>query len=97
MLRIWRAQVPQAAPGENVQELSRDPQFIEKLVDVVGLYLSPPEHALVLCCDEKSQIRRSTARSQVCRSRRVAAGTMTHDYVRHGTATCYGWNCWKAA
>lgn len=38
-------------------KVSRDPQFVEKLEDIVGLYLSPPEHALVLCCDEKSRIR----------------------------------------
>ena len=49
-------------------KVSRDPQFVEKLEDIVGLYLSPPEHALVLCCDEKSQVRRHwTARSRACR------------------------------
>lgn len=48
-------------------KVSNDPKFAEKLVEIVGLYLNPPEHALVLSCDEKSQIQRSTARRKACR------------------------------
>ena len=48
-------------------KVSRDPKFVEKLEDIVGLYMSPPEHTLVLCVDEKSQCRRWTARSRGCR------------------------------
>ena len=56
MLRIWRAHglKPHLVRGFKI---SRDPKFVEKLEDVVGLYMSPPEHALVLCCDEKSQVQ----------------------------------------
>lgn len=55
VLRIWRAN---GLKPHRVQtfKVSRDPDFVEKLEDIVGLYLSPPEHALVLCCDEKSQV-----------------------------------------
>ena len=54
-------------------KVSNDPQFEEKLTDIVGLYMNPPDHALVLSVDEKSQIQASTARNRACRSRRVAA------------------------
>lgn len=54
-------------------KLSRDPKYAAKLIDVVGVYLSPPEHAVVLCIDEKSQIQPSTAPSPACRSSAVAA------------------------
>jgi len=52
-------------------KLSRDKHFVEKLYDVVGLYLNPPERSIVLCVDEKSQIKPSIAPSRVCRSRRA--------------------------
>ena len=65
--RHWRANglKPHVVRGFKV---ARDPhpRFVEKLEDSVGLYLSPPEHALVLCCDEKSQVRRWTAHSRGC-------------------------------
>ena len=70
-------------------KLSNDPKFAEKLVDVVGLYLNPPEHALVLSCDEKSQIQ-ALDRSQ--KSLPMFPGrlkTLTHDYRRHGTTTLF--------
>lgn len=70
-------------------KLSNDPQFAEKLIDVVGLYLNPPEHALVLSCDEKSQIQ-ALDRSQ--KSLPMFPGrlqTQTHDYRRHGTTTLF--------
>ena len=56
VLRIWRANGLKPHLVETFK-VSRDPQFVEKLEDIVGLYLSPPEHALVLCCDEKSQVQ----------------------------------------
>ncbi len=54
--RVWRAYGLKPHRVETFKA-SRDPQFVEKLEDIVGLYLNPPEHALVLCCDEKSQIQ----------------------------------------
>ena len=70
-------------------KLSRDPQFIEKLIDVVGLYLSPPEHALVFCCDEKSQIQALDRTQPGLPLKKGRCGTMTHDYVRHGTTALF--------
>lgn len=70
-------------------KLSRDPRFIEKLVDVVGLYLNPPAHALVLCCDEKSQIQALDRTQPGLPLKKGRCGTMTHDYVRHGTTTLF--------
>jgi transposase len=70
-------------------KLSRDPQFVEKLTDVVGLYLNPPEHALVLCCDEKSQIQALDRTQPGLPLKKGRCGTMTHDYVRHGTTTLF--------
>lgn len=70
-------------------KLSRDPRFVEKLVDVVGLYHNPPEHALVLCCDEKSQIQALDRTQPGLPLKKGRCGTMTHDYVRHGTTTLF--------
>ena len=56
MARIWRAHGLKPHRVKSFK-LSNDPNFIEKLEDIVGLYLNPPEHALVLCCDEKTQIQ----------------------------------------
>jgi len=70
-------------------KVSNDPRFAEKLVDVVGLYLDPPEHALVLSCDEKSQIQ---ALDRAQKSLPLYPGrleTMTHDYKRNGTTTLF--------
>jgi len=70
-------------------KVSNDPHFAEKLVDVVGLYLNPPEHALVLSCDEKSQIQ---ALDRTQKSLPLFPGrlkTLTHDYKRHGTTTLF--------
>jgi transcriptional regulator with XRE-family HTH domain/transposase len=68
-------------------KLSRDPQFLEKLTDVVGLYLNPPQQARVLCVDEKSQIQ-ALDRTQPGRPwKKGRCGTLTHDYKRHGTTT----------
>jgi transposase len=70
-------------------KVSNDPQFAEKLTDVVGLYLNPPEHALVLSCDEKSQIQALDRTQPTLPLKKWRCGTMTHDYVRNGTTTLF--------
>jgi transposase len=70
-------------------KLSRDPRFEDKVLDVVGLYLNPPEHALVLSCDEKSQIQALNRTQPGLPMKRGRAGTFTHDYKRHGTTTLF--------
>jgi transposase len=70
-------------------KLSRDPHFVEKLVDIVGLYLQPPEHALVLSVDEKSQIQALDRTQPGLPIKKGRCGTMTHDYKRHGTTTLF--------
>jgi len=70
-------------------KVSNDPQFVEKLVDVVGLYLNPPEHALVLCCDEKSQIQALDRTQKSLPLFPGRLGTRTHDYKRNGTTTLF--------
>jgi transposase len=70
-------------------KVSTDPHFAEKLENIVGLYLNPPEHALVLCCDEKSQIQALDRTQPGLPLKRGRAGTMTHDYKRNGTATLF--------
>ena len=70
-------------------KLSTDPQFEEKLIDVVGLYLNPPDKAVVLCMDEKSQIQALDRTQPSLPLKKGRAGTMTHDYKRHGTTTLF--------
>ena len=70
-------------------KLSNDPRFAEKLEDVVGLYLNPPEHAIVLSVDEKSQIQALDRTQPGLPMKKGRAGTMTHDYKRHGTTTLF--------
>ena len=70
-------------------KLSGDPHFVEKLRDVVGLYLNPPEKALVLCVDEKSQIQALQHSQPGLPLKPGRCGTMTHDYKRHGTTTLF--------
>jgi transposase len=70
-------------------KLSRDPKFVEKLEDVIGLYLNPPEHALVFSVDEKSQIQALDRTQPGLRLVPGRYGTMTHDYKRHGTTTLF--------
>ena len=70
-------------------KLSRDKQFVEKLTDVVGLYLNPPDKALVLCVDEKSQIQALDRTQPGLPMKKGRCGTMTHDDVRHGTTTLF--------
>lgn len=70
-------------------KLSRDPRFLEKLTDVVGLYLNPPEKAIVLCVDEKSQIQALNRTQPGLPLKKGRCGTMTHDYKRNGTTTLF--------
>jgi len=70
-------------------KVSNDRHFIEKVVDVVGLYLDPPEHALVLCVDEKSQIQALDRTQPSLPLKKGRCGTMTHDYKRNGTTTLF--------
>jgi transposase len=70
-------------------KLSNDPHFIEKLTDVVGLYLDPPEHAIVLSLDEKTQIQALDRTQPGLPLKKGRAETMTHDYKRHGTTTLF--------
>jgi transposase len=86
--RHWRAKglKPHLVRGFKV---SRDPKFVEKLEDVVGLYLSPPEHAIVLCCDEKSQVQALDRTQPGLPLKKGRAATMTHDYKRNGTTTLF--------
>ena len=70
-------------------KLSNDQHFVEKLRDVIGLYLNPPEHALVFCVDEKSQIQALDRTQPGLPMKKGRAGTMTHDYKRHGTTTLF--------
>lgn len=86
--RVWTAH--NLKPSQvRMFKLSRDPQFVEKMVDVVGLYLNPPEHALVLCCDEKSQIQALDRTQRSLPLKKGRCGTMTHDYKRNGTTTLF--------
>jgi transposase len=86
--RHWRAKglKPHLVRGFKV---SRDPAFVEKLEDIVGLYMAPPEHALVLCCDEKSQVQALDRTQPGLPLKKGRAETMTHDYKRHGTTTLF--------
>ena len=70
-------------------KLSNDKRFLEKLTDVVGLYLNPPEKAIVLCVDEKSQIQALDRTQPSLPMKPGRAGTMTHDYKRNGTTTLF--------
>ncbi len=70
-------------------KLSRDPKFLEKMTDVVGLYLNPPEKAIVLCVDEKSQIQALDRTQPGLPIKKGRCGTMTHDYKRNGTTTLF--------
>ena len=70
-------------------KLSRDPKFLEKLTDVVGLYLNPPQQAMVICVDEKSQIQALDRTQPGLPLKKGRCGTLTHDYKRHGTTTLF--------
>jgi transposase len=86
--RIWRAfgLKPHLV---DTWKLSMDPQFIEKVRDVVGLYLAPPEKALVLCVDEKSQMQALDRTAPTLPMMPGVPGRQTHDYIRHGTTSLF--------
>ena len=86
--RIWRAFALQPHRTETFK-LSADPLFIEKVRDIVGLYLNPPDRALVLCVDEKSQIQALDRTRPLLPLRPGQAERRTHDYVRHGTTSLF--------
>ena len=86
--RIWAAHGLQPHRVRRFK-LSQDPAFTAKLRDVVGLYLDPPAHSLVLSVDEKSQIQALDRTQPGLPMKKGRAGTMTHDYIRHGTTTLF--------
>ena len=88
VLRIWHAHGLKPHRSASFK-VSNDPHFAEKLEAVVGLYLSPPEHAIVLCIDEKSQVQALDRTQPGLPLKRGRAETMTHDYKRYGTTTLF--------
>ena len=88
ILRVWQAHGLKPHRVKHFK-VSRDPAFVEKLEDIVGLYMNPPEHALVLCCDEKSQVQALDRTQPGLPIKKGRAATMTHDYKRHGTTTLF--------
>jgi transposase len=86
--RIWRAHGLQPHRVKQFK-LSTDPHFVGKLRDIVGLYVDPPAHAVVLSVDEKSQIQALDHTQPGLPMKKGRAGTMTHDYKRHGTTTLF--------
>jgi hypothetical protein len=85
---IWRSHNLKPHRSETFK-LSRDVRFLEKLTDVVGLYLNPPQRAIVLCVDEKSQIQALDRIQPGLPLKTGRCGTMTHDYKRNGTTTLF--------
>jgi transposase len=86
--RIWQAHQLQPHRTRSFKR-SRDPNFEAKLVDIVGLYFDPPDHAVVLSIDEKSQIQALDRTQPGLPLKKGRCGTMTHDYKRHGTTTLF--------
>jgi len=86
--RIWREHGLKPHRVDTFK-LSNDPRFVEKLTDIVGLYLNPPEHAIVLSCDEKSQIQALDRTQRGLPMKKGRCGTMTHDYKRNGTTSLF--------
>jgi transposase len=86
--RIWRA-FGLAPHKQDSWKLSKDPLFVDKVRDVVGLYLNPPERALVLCVDEKTQIQALNRTAPVFPMLPGSPARASHDYVRHGTSSLY--------
>ncbi len=85
---IWDAHGLQPHRVETFK-LSKDPRFVEKLTDVVGVYLNPPDKAVVLCIDEKSGVQALDRSQPGLPMKKGRCGTMTHDYKRHGTTTLF--------
>lgn len=88
VVRIWHAYGLQPHREETFK-LSTDPLFIDKVRDVVGLYLQPPEHALVLCVDEKTQVQALDRTAPLLQLRPGQPERRTHDYTRHGTTSLF--------
>lgn len=86
--RIWQAHGLKPHRVKTFK-LSKDKRFVEKLTDVVGLYLNPPDKAMVLCVDEKSQIQALDRTQPGLPMKKGRCGTMTHDYKRNGTTTLF--------
>ena len=86
--RIWRAFGLQPHRTETFK-LSTDPFFVEKVRDLVGLYLNPPDHAVVLCVDEKSQVQALDRTRPILPLRPGVPERQTHDYIRHGTTSLF--------
>ncbi|MGA2197461.1 MAG: IS630 family transposase, partial [Bryobacteraceae bacterium] len=83
VVRIWRAFGLQPHRVENFK-FSKDPQFIEKVRDIVGLYMNPPAHAIVLCVDEKSQVQALNRTQPILPLAPGVPARQSHDYERHG-------------
>jgi transposase len=88
VLRVWRRHGLKPHLVETFK-VARDPRFVEKLEDIVGLYLNPPAHALVLCCFDPSQVQALDRTQPGLPLKKGRAATMTHDYQRHGTTTLF--------
>jgi transposase len=88
VVRIWHAFGLQPHRSETFK-LSKDPLFIDKVRDIVGLYLNPPEHGLVLCVDEKAQVQALERTQPLLPMRPGQPERRTHDYVRHGTTSLF--------
>jgi transposase len=88
VLRTWRHYRVQPWRSETFK-FSTDPELVANVTDVVGLYLAPPENAVVLCVDEKSQIQALDRTQKMLPMRTGSAAKHTHDYVRHGTSTLF--------
>lgn len=86
--RIWQTFGLQSHRVDTFK-LSADPQFVEKVRDIVGLYLNPPDHALVLCLDEKSQVQALDRTRPLLPMRPGIPARQTHDYIRHGTTSLF--------
>jgi transposase len=86
--RVWKANGLKPHRVKTFK-VSNDKHFIEKMIDVVGLYLNPPEHALVLCADEKTSIQALDRTQPGLPIKKGRCGTMTHDYKRNGTTTLF--------
>ena len=86
--RIWRSHGLQPHRFRQFK-LSKDLKFVEKLEDIVGLYMAPPAHALILSIDEKSQVQALDRTQPGLPMKKGRLGTMTHDYKRHGTTTLF--------
>src|ERR1700681_1680559 len=86
--RIWRAFGLQPHRTENFK-LSKDPQFVEKVRDIVGLYMNPPDHAIVLCVDEKSQVQALNRTQPILPLGPGVPARQSHDYERHGVTSLF--------